>query len=126
METVLAGLAAIVIITFVVPLAVLRAGVWRQERAASLACRPRGLSAAIARRVFGLYAYLPDEAEDPAVGPGTRMTSRHWRPAGTDRAAHDREPRACARWPGQASAAAVSCHGLPARGLIAGLGGRAG
>ena len=68
METVLAGLAAIVIITFVVPLAVLRAGVWRQERAASLACRPRGLSAAIARRVFGLYAYLPDDAEESARG----------------------------------------------------------
>ena len=69
METVLAGLAATVIITFVVPLAVLRAGVWQQERAASLACRPRGLSAAIARRVFGLYAYLPDDAEDQAAGP---------------------------------------------------------
>ena len=68
METVLVGLAAIVIVLFVVPLAVLRAGVWRQEHAASLACRPRGLSAAIARRVFGLYAYLPDEAEDPAAG----------------------------------------------------------
>ena len=68
METVLAGLAAIVIVLFVVPLAVLRAGVWRQERAASLACRPRGPSAAIARRVFGLYAYLPDDAEDPARG----------------------------------------------------------
>jgi hypothetical protein len=27
--------------------------------------------------------------------------------------------------PGQASAAAISCHGLPARRLIAGLGGRA-
>ena len=68
METVLAGLAAIVIIIFVVPLAVLRAGVWRQERAASLACRPRGLSAAIARHVFGLYAYLPDEADGRAAG----------------------------------------------------------
>jgi hypothetical protein len=68
METVLAGLAATVIIIFVVPLAVLRAGVWRQEHAASLACRPRGLSAAIARSVFGLYAYLPDDAEDPARG----------------------------------------------------------
>ena len=68
METVLVGLAAIVIIVFVVPLVVLRAGVWRQERAASLACRPRGLSAAIARRVFGLYAYLPDDANSRAAG----------------------------------------------------------
>jgi hypothetical protein len=67
METVLAGLAATVIIIFVVPLAVLRAGVWRQERAASLTCRPRGLSAAIARRVFGLYACLPDRDDVPAA-----------------------------------------------------------
>lgn len=68
MENVLAGLAAIVIIFFVVPLVVLRAGVWQQERAASLACRPRGLSAAIARHVFGLYAYLPDRADDQVGG----------------------------------------------------------
>ncbi len=68
MEIVLAGLAATVVITFVVPLAVLRAGVWRQEHAASLACRPRGLSAAIARRVFGLYAHLPERAVDRPVG----------------------------------------------------------
>jgi hypothetical protein len=67
MEIVLACLAATVIIAFVVPLAVLRAGVRRQERAASLACRPRGLSAAIARRVFGLHAYLPDRADVPAA-----------------------------------------------------------
>jgi hypothetical protein len=67
METVLAGLAGTVIIIFVIPLAVLRAGVWRQERAASLACRPRGISAAIARRVFGLYAHLPDRADLPAA-----------------------------------------------------------
>jgi len=69
MEIVLAGLAATVIIIFVVPLAVLRAGVWRQEHAASLTCRPRGLSAAIARRVFGLYAHLPERAVDRPVGP---------------------------------------------------------
>ena len=62
METILACIAAAVIIAFVVPLAVLRAGIWRQERAASLTCRPRGLSAAIARRVFGLYAHLPERA----------------------------------------------------------------
>ena len=68
METVLAGFAATVIITFVVPLAVLRAGVWQQEHAASLACLLRGLSAAIARHVFGLYAYLPDDAEHQADG----------------------------------------------------------
>jgi len=68
MEIILAGLA-LTIVAFVVPLAVLRAGIWRQEHAASLACRPRGLSAALARRVFGLYAHLPDRTADPAAGP---------------------------------------------------------
>ena len=67
MEGILAGLALTLIIAFVVPLTVLRAGIWRQERAASLTCRPRGLSAAIARRVFGLYAHLPDRTASPAA-----------------------------------------------------------
>jgi len=69
MERILAGLALILIVAFAVPLAVLRAGTWRQERAASLTCRPRGLSAAIARRVFGLYAHRPDTPATPAVMP---------------------------------------------------------
>ena len=46
------GLAVSVIVTFVVPLAAPRAGIW-QQRTAFLADRPRGLSAAIARCVFG-------------------------------------------------------------------------
>ena len=70
MEGILAGLALTLIIAFVVPLTVLRAGIWRQERAASLTCRPRGLSAAIARRVFGLYAHLPERTADPIARPG--------------------------------------------------------
>ena len=53
MERILAGLAVTVVTIFVVPLAVLRAGVWRQDRDASLTSRPRGLSAATARHVFG-------------------------------------------------------------------------
>jgi hypothetical protein len=69
MESILAGLAITLIVAFVVPLAVLRAGTWRQERSASLTCRPRGLSAAIARRVFGLYAHRPDTTALPAAGP---------------------------------------------------------
>jgi hypothetical protein len=69
MERILTGLAIILILAFVVPLAVLRAGTWRQARAASLTCRPRGLSAAIARRVFGLYAHRPDTTATPAATP---------------------------------------------------------
>lgn len=59
MEAILAGLALILIIVFVIPLAVLRAGIRRQERAASLTCQPGGFSAALARRVLGLYALKP-------------------------------------------------------------------
>ncbi len=70
MERIVAGIALTLIIAFVIPLTVLRAGIWRQERAASLTCRPRGLSAAIARRVFGLYAHLPDRNADPIARPG--------------------------------------------------------
>jgi hypothetical protein len=69
MERILAGLALTLIVAFAVPLAVLRAGTWQQQRAASLTCRPRGLSAAIARRVFGLYAHRPDTTALPAAGP---------------------------------------------------------
>ena len=69
MERILAVLTLTVIVAFAVPLAVLRAGTWQQERAASLTCRPRGLSAAIARRVFGLYAHRTDTAALPAVTP---------------------------------------------------------
>ena len=69
MERILAGLAVTMITVFVVPLAILRAGIWRQERAASLTSRPRGLSTAIARRVFGLYTHLPERTADPVARP---------------------------------------------------------
>jgi hypothetical protein len=65
MEAVLAGLALILIV-FVILLAVLRAGIRRQERAASLTCRPRGFSAAVARRVLGLYAIKSSDMSGPA------------------------------------------------------------
>ena len=67
MERILAVLAVTVMTIFVVPLAVLRAGVWRQERTASLTSRPRGLSTAVARRVFGLYAHLPERTAGPVA-----------------------------------------------------------
>ncbi|MFZ0044716.1 MAG: hypothetical protein WAL16_02700 [Streptosporangiaceae bacterium] len=64
MSTILIGLTATVIIAFAVLLAVLRAGIWQQQRAGSLTRRPRGLSAAIARRIFGMGARLPERADD--------------------------------------------------------------
>jgi hypothetical protein len=69
MRTILAGLAVTVIVAIVVLLAVLRAGIWQQEHAGSLTRRPRGLSAAIARRVFGLHARLPERAADCPADP---------------------------------------------------------
>ena len=76
MSTILIGLTVTVIVAFVVLLvallAVLRAGIWQQERAGSLTRRPRRLSAAIARRVFGLYARLPERAADRPAGPARK------------------------------------------------------
>jgi hypothetical protein len=69
MEIILVSLALIAIIVFVVPLAVLRAGIRRQERAHSLACRPSGVSAALTRcLVGGLYVRQPITGADQATG----------------------------------------------------------
>ena len=65
MELVLIGLAAIVIVVFVIPLAVLRAGIRRQHRTASLTSQPPSLSAALTRRVVGLYARKPGTNDRP-------------------------------------------------------------
>jgi hypothetical protein len=72
METILAALAITVIFAIVVLLAVLRAGIFQQERAGSLTCRPRRLSAAIARRVFGLHVRLPQRAGGHRASPSRR------------------------------------------------------
>jgi hypothetical protein len=56
MATIVIGLALLVIAIFAIPLAVLRAGIRRQERAACFACQPPGLCAAISRRLLGLSA----------------------------------------------------------------------
>jgi hypothetical protein len=69
MEIMLAGLGVVLIIVFVVPLAVLRAGIRQQERAACLTCQPPGLCAALARRLLGLYAQLPGDADQYGESP---------------------------------------------------------
>lgn len=66
MERVVVALAPILIVAFVAliaMLAILRAGIRRQERAACFTCHPRGLSTAIARRVLGLYAHGPSATD---------------------------------------------------------------
>ena len=73
METILAGLGLLFIVVFVVPLAVLRAGIRQQERAACLTCHPPGLCAALARQLLGLYAQPGDDGqhgESPLVPNG--------------------------------------------------------
>jgi len=73
MSTILVALALLMIFAIVVLLVVLRAGIRQQEQAGSLTRRPRGLSAAITRRVCCLHARLPERAirpADPADPPG--------------------------------------------------------
>jgi hypothetical protein len=69
MRTILVSFTVTVIAAIVILLAVLRVGTWQQEHAGSLDQRPRGLSAAIARRVFGLYVRRPERIADRSAGP---------------------------------------------------------
>jgi len=59
MTTIVIGLALLVIAIFALPLAILRAGIRSQERAACFACQPPGLCATISRRLLGLSAREP-------------------------------------------------------------------
>ena len=68
----MSGLILTVIVVFVIPLAVLRAGIRCQHRTGTLTCQAPGLSAAIARRVFGLYTRTPatgDNCDHGRCGP---------------------------------------------------------
>jgi hypothetical protein len=65
MELALIGLTLTVIAVFVIPLAILRAGIRRQHRTASLTNQPPSLSAALSRRVLGLYARKPETGDKP-------------------------------------------------------------
>jgi hypothetical protein len=63
--------------TLIALLAILRAGIRRQEHTGCLTCRPASLNTAIARHVLGLYARKPGTADTcirpagtPAAGPG--------------------------------------------------------
>jgi hypothetical protein len=67
MATTLICLALIPLIVFVLPLAVLRAGIHRQERARCLMCEPPGITAALARRLIGLSVSRPFPDECPTA-----------------------------------------------------------
>ena len=58
-------LALIAIVVFVIPLAILRAGIRRQHRTASLTSQPRSVSAALTRRAVGLYVRKPGTNDKP-------------------------------------------------------------
>ena len=60
METILIGLAVAFVSVLTIPLAVLAIGIRRQERVGSLSTRPRGVSAAITRRMLDLHTAPPD------------------------------------------------------------------
>ena len=64
MELALLGLVLIAIVVFVIPLAILRAGIRRQHRTGSLTCQPPSISAALTRRAVGLYARSKPETSD--------------------------------------------------------------
>ena len=68
MSTLLVSVTVTVITAIVILLAVLRVGTWQQEHVGSLDQRPRGLSAAIARRVFGLGVRRPERVADRSAG----------------------------------------------------------
>jgi hypothetical protein len=72
MSTILVALTLLVIFAVLVPLVVVRTGIRQQEHAGSLTRRPRGLSAAITRRVCCLHARLPERAGDRLDGPAGR------------------------------------------------------
>jgi hypothetical protein len=58
MAIILMGLALTAIVALIL-LAVLRAGIRRQERCRCLTCQPPSLSAALTRRLLGLYVQRP-------------------------------------------------------------------
>jgi hypothetical protein len=77
MTTILTALTVTVIFAVVLLLAVVRAGIRQQDHVGSLTRRPRGLSAAITRRVCCLHARLPERAAQPTdpadpLGPPRR------------------------------------------------------
>jgi hypothetical protein len=81
MEALLIGLAAFTIVLVVIPLAVLRAGIGRLDRADPLTSQPPSLSAALARRIVGLYAHLPattDRCDQEHRAPPTAPDNGSW------------------------------------------------
>jgi hypothetical protein len=80
MEVLLIGLAVLAIALVAIPLVVLRIGIHRLHRAGSLTCQPPGLSAALTRRVLGLYAQMPttDRCDHVHCAPPVFQDGKPW------------------------------------------------
>jgi hypothetical protein len=63
MEAILIGLALTAIVVFPILLAVLVAGIRREEHAATLSCQPPGPGTAFTRRLLGVYTRMPADAQ---------------------------------------------------------------
>ncbi len=70
MGIILIVLAITVIVAVVALLVLLRIGIRRQERAGCLGCQPPGLSAALTRRLAGLYVRRLEDGACPAAQAG--------------------------------------------------------
>ena len=54
----------VILLALLALLVIMRAGIRRQERAACLICHPRGLTAAIARRMLRMHFQAPHSAHE--------------------------------------------------------------
>jgi hypothetical protein len=63
MEAILIGLALTAIVVFPILLAFLVAGIRREEHAGTLTCQPPGRSAALTRRLLGVYTRMSADAQ---------------------------------------------------------------
>lgn len=67
MATTLICLTLIPLFAVMIPLALLSAGIRRQQRARCLICEPPGITAALARRLIGLSVSRPFPGECPTA-----------------------------------------------------------
>jgi hypothetical protein len=67
MATTLICLTLIPLLAVLIPLAVLSAGIRRQQRASCLICEPPGITAPLARRLIGLSVSRPFPGECPTA-----------------------------------------------------------
>jgi hypothetical protein len=74
MEAILIGLALTAIVVFSILLGVLVAGIRREEHATSLTCQVPGLSAAITRRVLGVYTRTSSASDERCDHPDCGMS----------------------------------------------------